>query len=514
MGHTRTSRAFAGTITSFLQYGILMVLQLALAPVVLRVAGQEVLGAYSFLMQIVSWAALTDLGFGVAVGRNLAQAHGIGDVRKRFRDVFATGRTFSIGSNLVFSALVFTAALNINRLIYMSPAVEGQAQLSLYLLSAWITIRVPGVLFGEALIATQNMAAVNIIVGVGNALRLVLSLVFIANGGGLVGLIAANIVAEATILIAQRYWYQKTFPEDRFGWGIPDHTLFRQMFAFGTTYMLMIVAGRLSSSTDSVIIGYLFGAAAVSVYYTSQIPATVLYQLVWKFTDNSAPALNELYAKRAYQNIAEIYLRLLRYSMLFVIPLAIGVVGFNATAITVWVGQAQYAGTLFTVALAVFSFTQVVIHTDAIVMVAYGNVRALGIFSLFAGIVKVILAFSLGRKIGLAGVMIANALVDLAGLVYFNLNVRRVLGLSIGRILHDSATPAVRASFPAVLVLLIIVAMQPTATWPSLLFWCTLYAIAWAAGAWIMGLQSTERDQVTGYVKSGLRLAFSKSGGM
>lgn len=476
MGQTRTSRAVAGTVTSFLQYGLLMVLQFALAPVVLRVAGQEVLGAYSFLMQVVSWAALTDLGFGVAISRNLAQAHGIDDMRKRFRDVFATGRTFYLGSNLVFSALVFTAALNINRLISMSPAVEGQAQLSLYLLAAWIAVRVPGSLFGEALIATQNMAAVNIIVGIGNALRLVLSLVFIANGGGLVGLIAANIVAEATILIAQRYWYQKTFPEDRFRWGIPDLTLFRQMFTFGTTYMLMIVAGRLSMCTDSLIIGYLFGAAAVSVYYTSQMPATVLYQLIWKPTDNSAPALNELYAKHAYQNIADIYLRLLRYSMLFVIPFAIGVVGFNQTAIMVWVGQAQYAGTLFTVALAVFSFTQVVIHLDAIVMVAYGHVRALGIFSLCAGIVKVILAFSLGRKIGLAGVMIANALVDLAGLVYFNLSMRRVLGLSIRQIWHNSATPAVRASFPSALALLIIAAMHPTATWPSLLFWGVVYA--------------------------------------
>jgi len=93
MTTTRTSRAIAGTVTSFLQYALLMVLQFLLAPVVLRVAGQEVLGAYSFLMQMIAWGALTDMGFGVAASRSLAQAHGLSD-RHLFCEIFTTARTF------------------------------------------------------------------------------------------------------------------------------------------------------------------------------------------------------------------------------------------------------------------------------------------------------------------------------------------------------------------------------------------------------------------------------------
>jgi O-antigen/teichoic acid export membrane protein len=508
---TRTSRAIAGTITSFLQYALLIVLQFILAPVVLRVSGQEVLGAYSFLMQIISWAVLTDLGFGVATGRYLAQAHGIDDERKRFCAIFTTSRTFYLGSNIAFALLILIVGWKVGSLMLMSPGVESQARLSLYLLATWVAIRVPVSLYGDALIATQNLAAVNMIVALGNVLRLLLSLLMVVLGAGLIGLMTANIVAEATTFIVERAWYRKLYPSDKFSWGISDRALFREMLGFGVLYMVMIVAHRLSASTDSIIVGYLHGAAMVSIYYTSQMPGTLLYQLIWKLTDNSAPAVNELYAKRAISQLTSAYLRLLRYSLLLAIPLAIGLLGLNRYAIKLWVGQAQYAGFLLSAALAVFAITQVTIHLNAIVMVAYGDVRVMSIFSLCAGIVKVILAFWLGRTIGLAGVMIANALVDMPGLVYFCYRVWRLLGVPIPQAWRHAVVPALRANILTLLVLIVLLIQPPAMTWLWFLLWVSIFALAWAVGTGGIGLLPTERDQMRLYVKRMLTLAFSKT---
>ena len=237
-----------------------MALQFALAPVVLRLAGQEVLGAYSFILQVMGWAALTDLGFGVAISRSLAQAHGMEDERKRFRDVFVTGRTFLSASNLVFGLVLLGVGWNVDNIMSMSPTAEDQARTAVFLLAAWVAIRIPVSLYGEALIATQNLAAANIIVALGNALRLLLSLLFVFLGWELIGLMAGFVLAEAAIACTQRFWYRRLYPEDKFGWGVPDRGLFREMFGFGLTYMVMVVAGRLSASTDSIIVGYLYGA--------------------------------------------------------------------------------------------------------------------------------------------------------------------------------------------------------------------------------------------------------------
>lgn len=493
MAGTRTSRAISGTITSFLQYALIIMLQFALAPVVLHAAGQEVLGAYSFLLQMLTWAALTDLGFGVAISRSLAQAHGLEDGRKRFRAVFTTGRTFYLGSNIVFSLVIVVLAYNIHSLLSMSAHVESQARTSLLLLSAWVAIRICVSLYDQALIATQNLAAVNIIVAVGNVLKLVMSLVLTKLGAGLIGLMMANIVAEALTFAIERWWYRRLFPEDRFHWGVPDHTLFREMLSFGLTYMVMVVASRLSACTDSIIVGYLSGAAAVSIYYTSQVPGATLYQLIWKLTDNAGPAVNELYAKQASAQLKSAYIRLLRYSLLLVFPLSIGLVALNRQAITLWVGPAQYGGDLLTIGLAVFAFTQVITHLNAITLVAYGDVRVMSILSLVTGIAKVILAFWLGRRIGLAGVMLGNTLSDIPSCVYFCIRVWRLLGLSAGDAWWLGIFPSVKASVLTGVVLAITLMHPPAAHRGPFVLWTAILLAAWIIGVWAAGITRDER---------------------
>jgi O-antigen/teichoic acid export membrane protein len=511
---TRTSRAVAGTITSILQYAFIILLQLLLAPVVLRIAGQEVLGAYSFLMQMVSWAALTDLGFGVAIGRNLAQAIGIDDHRQRFRTIFITGRTFYLASNLIFAAIILIMSWKLNSLISMSYSVESDARLSLILLAIWVAIRTPLSLYNDALIATQNLAAVNIIAAMGAAVRLILSLSMVMLGASIIGLMLANIIAEAATFVAGYMWYRKLYPEDRFGWGIPDRSLFRKMLGFGLTFMIIVVAGRLSASTDSIIVGYLYGASAVSIYYISQVPGTMFYQLIWKLTDNSAPALNELHARQVISQLTNAYLRLLRYSLLVVIPLALGIFAFNRSAITVWVGQAQYAGDMLTVSLSLFAVTQVIIHLNGIVLLAYGDIRVMSAFFLCAGIVKVIMAFWLGRIIGLQGVMIANAATDMPAFVYLSFRVWRLLGLSVCEVGRNAVLPALKSSVLPLLVLIVMLLKPPFATWPLFLLWVFIFTLTWAAGAWGVGALPAERVQLQFYVKSTLSLAFGKTSGL
>ena len=467
---------------------------------VLRIAGQEVLGAYSFLMQMVSWAALTDLGFGVAIGRYLAQAIGIDDHRQRFRTIFITGRTFYLASNLAFAAIILIMSWKVNSLMSMSYSVESDARLSLILLAVWVAIRTPFSLYNDALSATQNLAAVNIIIAIGAVLRLLLSLGLVILGASLIGLMLANIIAEAVTLIAGYAWYIKLYPNDQFGWGIPDRSLFREMLGFGLTFMIIIVASRLSASTDSIIVGYLYGASAVSIYYTSQVPGTMLYQLIWKLTDNSAPALNELHARRAISQLTNAYLRLLRYSLLLVIPLAIGLLGFNRYAITLWVGQAQYAGNVLTIALSLFAVTQVIIHLNGIVLLAYGDIRVMSVFFLCAGIVKVIMAFWLGRIIGLQGVMVSNAIVDIPAFVYLNYRVWRLLGLSVREVHRNAILQALKSSVLPLLVLILVLLKSPSVTWPLFLLWGSIFALIWALGTASVGLLSAERDQIHSYI--------------
>ncbi len=463
--NSRTSKAMLGIITSFLQYFFVIVLQFLLAPIILRVAGKEVMGAYSFLIQVLSWAALTDLGFGVALSRNMAQVSQQYPNRLNFQKIFTIGRTFYLGSNTLFALIILIISLKLNTFFPLTSILSNQAKIALYLLALWTFIRTPLALFSEALISSQNIGHVNIIMSLGVALRLILSIIFVLLGGGLIGLMVANIFGEATTYLLSYYIYKKKFPNDNFGWGIPDMKLFKQMLGFGLTYMIVIISGRISANTDNIIVGYLYGASAVSIYYLSQTPGTMLFQLIWKLTDNSTPALNELHSIDAYNEINNAYFKLLRYSLLLVIPLSIGLFFFNKDAITLWVGISQYAGDAFTLSLSFFAITQVVIHLNCIILVAFGEIKTMGYFFLFSSSLKLILAFTLGKTFGITGVMLSNTIADIIGFLYFSHRVLFLLKIPINEIYKKSIFPVIKSVFFIFVFYLLIHFISSATSW-------------------------------------------------
>jgi O-antigen/teichoic acid export membrane protein len=258
----------------------------------------------------------------------------------------------------------------------------------------------------------------------------------------------------------------------------------------------MIIAGRLSGSSDSIIIGYLYGAAVASIYYTSQMPGTLIYQLLWKISDNAAPALNELWARRAALQLNSAYIRLLRYSLILALGLALGLLAFNRDAITLWVGAAQYGGGLLTVSLAALAITQVVNHLNALMLVAYGQIKRMSLLCFFSGIARVALAFWLGRSIGLAGVLIAAVLADTPGFFYLSHCVFRLQNLRVTEVFWSALVPALTANVLILPFLAILLITSPLGTWHALLLGVAAFSALWCVGVFAMGLLPTERAQV------------------
>jgi O-antigen/teichoic acid export membrane protein len=369
-----------------MQVGLKLILQAALSPLVLYVAGQEALGAYAILLQATAFLALVDFGFGSALSRYLAQASGYEDSKKRFLMIFSIGRTFYALSNLFFALLVVIFSFFIGRIFSFSTVIESQARIGLWILAGWSVLRIPFAVYGPALTATQNMAANNFINMGSNFVRIVISLGMLFWGFGLVGLMLGNVMAEAFNYILQRWYYSRRYPDEKIGWGISNWKLFKEMIAFSGGYVLVIIGGKLSLSTDNLIVGALFGGAATSVYYTTQIPTFFLVALIWKIVDNSTPGINELYGKGSIERMQTVYLRLYRYSLLCALGLAFGLIAFNRETIILWVGQQQYAGSLMNISLVLFVIASVISHINAVIMIAYGSVHFLSALCISAGV--------------------------------------------------------------------------------------------------------------------------------
>jgi Na+-driven multidrug efflux pump len=174
---SRTIKASKGLITDLMQYFVLILLQILLAPIILKVSGQEVLGAYSIVMQVIGYGLILDLGLGVALNRYLAQTYqGSESNNYNFLEIFNIGRIFILLTNLLLAAFIIIFAFNIDNLITASNVIILDTQKSLFIFSIWIIFRTPLVLYGNALIASQNMATANIIGLISGSSRLFLSI--------------------------------------------------------------------------------------------------------------------------------------------------------------------------------------------------------------------------------------------------------------------------------------------------------------------------------------------------
>src|SRR6185437_6562670 len=238
---SRSTKAAKGFATSLLQSLSQILVQILLAPVVLKMAGREALGAYAAIMQAVALLTVIDVVGSWSLERFLGHALGMED-KQRFRDIFTTARTDYLIINSLFALGVFLLSLFIGRLFHLSPGIESQARYALWVIAAWAILRTPLAAYRSALIATQDLAAANVMSAGINIGRGLASLAFVLMGAGLFGLMISGTVVEGFGSLIYRWRFLSKNPALKPSWGIPDKPLFREMLSFGG-YVILVNAG-------------------------------------------------------------------------------------------------------------------------------------------------------------------------------------------------------------------------------------------------------------------------------
>ena len=436
---SRSARAAKGFAASIVQYCTQILVQILLAPIVLRLAGRETLGAYAAIMQTLGFLALVDIAGSWSLERFLGQASGLDDDGKRFRNVFTTSRTILLVTNCVFATLVLIFSFFVARLFHLSPAVAREAKHALYVIAAWSVLRTPLATYANASIATQDIAATNLIGALAGVLRTVASLAFVLGGAGLFGLMLAGTVAEAIGNLLYRSRYRKMNPGLTPGWGIPDRALLREMLGFGGHAAFLNIGNMLFFSSGNMLAGLTSGAAAASSFYTTQMPTTTVYNMIYRMTEAATPAVNELYGRQDYEKVRHAFVRLCRLLLLFNLPLAVGVLIFNRDLVVTWVGAQQYAGTLLTASLAAFCVVNAIQRLVILFAFIFGWVRLLSVTAIVQGIANFGLAFYLGRHLGLGGITLALVIVLLPQLVILIRKISQFLTVNIVGLLANTA---------------------------------------------------------------------------
>jgi len=410
---TRTKKATAGYITSLAQYAVAVAMQFAIAPVVLKIAGQDTLGAFAVISQALAYLALIDMGLGPAFGRSQAQAYGKDDNLCEFSKVVSTGRTIALIVNSLYAILVFVLTFYIGKIFSLDGQLLVEAKYGLWIIALWAILRTPWSAYNGVLVSSQNMAISNIVIGISNVIKLGGSLLFVWYGWGLTGLMVSNVAGEAFAQVITRIYAKKRCPHLKLTWGIPDKQLLKNVMGFASQIIVVNISVAIITKSDHLIVGSMISVASSSVLYTTMTTTNILGIVVRQIVDTATPGINELYARGNIDQLRSVYLRLHRYTMILAIPLFAGCAVLTQPFVSMWVGNKQYAGHVVAVGLAINAFAVSISHVSHMFINADGKIRILSIFTIAEGLCKIILSITLVHYYGLPGIVLSTLIAGL-----------------------------------------------------------------------------------------------------
>ncbi len=405
---SRSHRALAGGAVLALQAIVRIGTTILVAPLLVRFEGQETLGAYSVVLQLISYLVLLELGLSRALSREIAQLSGGADSGETLSRVIGTSALFLLGIGATVMVLTLLLAQFLPLWFAAKADVISSARSALLIIAAWMFFKFPLSLFNVFLFARQRIALYGAIALSGDLLRAFLSVGLVWSGYGLLGLATAMVVCEALMSIAS--WYLSRYEWRALLKASFDVDVLRRLLAIGLPLSLMSLGDQLTFHSQDLMAGLLMGAGGAATIYAMRMPGFTAASVVWRMIESAVPGLNDLRGRGATEALRSAHHRLTSYVLGAGVWLASGICAFNRPLVEAWVGADLYQTGGVTAGIAFFmlvgTFNAVLTHF----LTVEGNLTHYPLVVVFAGLVTLVLGLGFGQYFGLSGVVWGAAL--------------------------------------------------------------------------------------------------------
>lgn len=383
---SRTKKFLGGVGFGYAGQILTTAVALWLTPFLLGRVGQHDLGLWLVCAQVLAYLALMDFGIIALLPRETA---------------FATGRAEKDGDAAALPLLFGQTA---RLVVWQMPLVALAALISWWALSAtWVELRDPiGVvllcfvlafplrIFGAVLHGLQDLAFMGRVGIASYILGAAVTVGLVAAGWGLYALAAGwvtqQLFSPAVCLYRLRARFPGVLPR-----GIPklSWTAARVRVAQGFWVSLTQVAQVLWNGTDILIIGKLFGPAAVVPYVCTGKMVGVLANQPLILMTAAAPALSQMRVAETRVRVAEVCVALGQAMLMLSGAVVCVVLAVNHGFVARWVGAAQYGGFWLT---ALLVLNMLLRHWDLTIahsLLCFGHERRLCVTALLDGVVSI-----------------------------------------------------------------------------------------------------------------------------
>jgi O-antigen/teichoic acid export membrane protein len=404
---TRTGRATIGAVFAYVNIGANMIVGLWLVPFTLRHIGARTYGLWLASGELLAYAGFAELGLLVTLPWLVAQADGQGD-RARLRHLVSTGGAAGLMMGAGYAAIAAVLWVLLPMLLKLDPADSALVRGPLVIIATAGCVTLPLRVFSSILAGLQDVKFNGFVTVSASVVSFVSCISLLIMGWGLYALAVAAalpaLMAAAWSLL--RVW--AIAPDLLHGWTKPRWSEIRRLFVEGVGTWAGGWGWRLVSTSDAMVLGMLGRPTQVAALACTNKLAQALMQASWVPCDNGLVGLAQLSGERQDERLRDAIVVMVRVYLALAGAVTCIVLAANPAFVRAWVGPQLYAGIVPNVLIAVLVITTTFGHAMAVVPSALGERVSIGLAMLASGVIHLVVAFLLGARFGIAGVIAAG----------------------------------------------------------------------------------------------------------
>jgi O-antigen/teichoic acid export membrane protein len=500
-------RALWSTLSNYAGQFVTMGVGFLLTPFILHQLGATAFGLWVLIGSVAGYGSVLEFGIASAVTRYVAVHRARGE-DEEIRSLVATA--------LVLYAILGVLAVVLGSVVawffpalFELPAEQAQSVRWLVLLAALgVGFSIPAAITTALLRGYYRFDLLNLIGISGTLLTTGVTVAVLLGGGGLPGMLVANITVSVAMQVPAIWLIHRIAPELYLRRRHVKVGRMRSIASFSSSLFVASVSNQLQSKTDEIVIGIFLPLAAVTPYALALRLNHTAQSLARQFAKVLLPMAAELDATNDRVRLRTVYIASTRLALASFLPIGCALVILATPLLTVWVGAAYAGITPLILILTLASLVDMSQWPAGFVLQGMARHKMLAWAAIAAGLVNLALSVVLVQSMGVMGVALGTLIpVAVESLCFVMPYTMRVMKIGIGEAITRIYLPTLAPAIPTAIFLFWVREAFALNTYVAIFAAGGIGLFIYAIGYLGFGASTYERQIYSGFALSTLQLA-------
>ncbi len=441
--------------SSWFALGVNVFVGLLLSPFILHRLGDAAFGIWVLIFSITGYYGLFDLGIRSSIVRYVSKFTATDDIQDLAKLINTSLFSYScIGAlSLLVTAVV---SFYLDSLFKIPPELHSTARWLLLMVGTSVGLGFPLGVVGGFLDGLQRFYINNWTSVAANLVRLVLIVLALTRGRGLLTIALITVVLPLITSLVRGAIAFRICPVP-LGLKYVDRATFRTMANYSSVTLIIMIAGQLKFKTDTIVIGTMLSAAAITYFSIGSRIVNYAGEVVTGLAQNFLPLASQSEATGNLDRLRKVFVAGNRFCALISFPITAALLILGKSVIEVWVGKKYVAASYPILVILIIPSTLMWAQAaSGRVLFGISKHRTWAFVTLSEGICNLILSIILVRPYGIAGDAFGTAIPLACSMILFMPgHLCRQLGIRLRTYLWEAYVLPLLITAPLVPVLLL-----------------------------------------------------------